>query len=185
MKTSSSSLQRFITWHDQWTSKSRIIILLVIYPIFPLIMLPWVGDVGGAPYLDLHLYYNADTLHQVLLQYDAVARENYRLCALTVDMVYPIYYAFLLSVLLAAVLRQKSDISSSLQLVRFLPFVMTVVDWIENLTLVTIVDQWPEMNHELANIAGYITLTKWSLLGVIIVLLIAMTIKNRRAVSQS
>ena len=173
-------MQRLISWHDSWAIKSRIIILLVIYPVFPALLLPGVGDVGGAPYLDLQLFYNAETVQQILQQYDETAIGNYRLCALTVDMVYPVYYAFLLSLLLAAALKQRADLDSSTQILRLLPFVMMLVDWIENLTLVSIVDHWPNLNHQLANLAGFITLTKWSLLGVIIASLLMLVIKNKK-----
>ena len=181
--TISPSIDRLIAWHDRCASKTRIILLLAIYPLFPAVLLPWIGDVGGAPILDLHPYYNTDIVRQVLLQYDASALQNYRLCALTVDMIYPVYYAFLISLLFASLLKRRPTDSKALHLLRLLPFLVMIVDWTENLTLVAIVDQWPALDHDLANTAGLITSTKWALLAVIVMSLIALAVNNKRAVN--
>ena len=173
-----------LAWHDRWANKHRIIVLALIYPIFPVVLLPWVGDVGGAPILDLHLHYDAEVVRQVLLQYNASALEHYRLCALTVDMVYPVYYAFLLSLVLAYLVKQGGETQSSMRLICVIPFLMMLVDWAENLTLVSIVNQWPNLDYQLANGAGFITLAKWLLLSVIVVLIIMLAFRNNRAGSK-
>lgn len=167
-------LYHLLAWHDRWAVKSRIIPLLLIYPVFPLVLFPWIGDVGDFGILDVHLYYNAETAYNLLKSYDAAAFANYRLCALTVDMVYPVFYAFLISLLIASVLRRRYTAGQSIHWLRAAPFIIMLVDWFENLTIVRLMDQWPIFDADLANIAGLLTFTKWSLLAVVMSLLIVV-----------
>ena len=173
MNQSKNIFEVFYATQNRWATKRNILLLIIIYPVFPALLLPWVGDVGGAPILDLHMFYDADKVREVLIQYSDLAIQNYILCALTVDMVYPFYYASLLSLCIAFCLKKRTQVDSKLQLMRLLPFLIMLVDWTENLLLVTLMDQWPMLDLKLANLASFATLSKWVLLSITIFFLLA------------
>ncbi len=171
-------LQKFLALQEQLATKKNIIVLALVYPTFPLVLLPLVTDTGSAPILDLYAFYNAEVVSQVLAQYDAYARESYIRGALTVDFIYPIYYSFSLSLVMTYVMRPRHLKPGAIQWLRLLPFVMLLADLAENTLLIMVISAWPEPRIALSNIAGYMTLSKWVVLTTVIVVTLVMAVNN-------
>jgi len=171
-------LHRFLALQERLATKKNIIVLALIYPIFPLVLLPMVTDTGSAPILDLYAFYNAEVVSLVLSQYDLYARESYIRGALTIDVIYPIYYSFSLSLVMSYVVRPRHPEISAVHGLRLLPFAMMLADFAENALLVIVISAWPELRETPANVAGYATLTKWTVLAATIVTALVMAIQN-------
>ncbi len=165
---------------DLLATKKVLIALTVLYPLFPLLILPAVVDTEGAPILDTYIFYNANVVYSVLSQYSEAARHSYMLGAVTVDVIYPVYYSVSLSLLLAYVIKPLSSGKGRIQYLRLLPFLPMVADFAENLLLSRVFSSWPARLDWVADIAGYVTLIKWSgLMFVFIVILLLAVISHR------
>ncbi|OZG70634.1 hypothetical protein BTA51_25045 [Hahella sp. CCB-MM4] len=173
-----SLLYRILKIQDQLATKKVLIALTILYPVFPLLLLPAVVDTDGAPILDTYFFYNADVVYRILAEYSEAARQSYMLGAVTVDVIYPVYYSVSLSLLLTYVIKPLSSGKDRIQYLRLLPFLPMVADFAENVLLSKVFSAWPVRLDWVADIAGYATLIKWSGLAVVFVVILLLAIIN-------
>jgi hypothetical protein len=64
--------------------------MCVVYLIFPLFLLPNIINAGSVGPLDLLIWYDQDTLYQMLTSYGETIRARYIIGLFTVDFAYPI-----------------------------------------------------------------------------------------------
>jgi hypothetical protein len=153
----------------------------MLYLIFPLYLLPNIINTGSIGPLDLLFWYNHDTLYQTLASYGETIRARYVIGLFTADLAYPIYYGTLLVLIIALVLK-KLAIPFSRKII-FIPYVAVLFDLTENSLLMFLLSTYPNEHLKIADLAGYITATKWSAFGVIatfIVYLVVYGINNRK-----
>ena len=101
-------MENITVWFFKVTSIRLIIGMCVVYLVFPLYLLPNIINSGSVGPLDLLFWYNQDTLYQMLMNYGEAIRARYIIGLLTVDLVYPIFYGTLLTMLLALVIKKLS-----------------------------------------------------------------------------
>lgn len=174
-------MENIIAWFFRTTHIRLVIIMCVIYLIFPLYLLPNIINTGSVGPLDLLFWYDHDTLYQMLSNYGESVRSRYMIGLLTVDVAYPIYYGTLLALIFALVFK-KLTIPFSKKII-LVPYVAVLFDLTENSLLVYLLNSFPIKHIEIANLAGYITAIKWSAFGVIattIIYLVIYGIQSRK-----
>jgi len=157
-----------------------------LYLIFSLYLLPKIINTGNVGPLDLLFWYNHNTLYMMFSSYGEAIRNIYKIGLLTADVIYPIFYGTLLAMIIALV-QKKLTIPFSRRII-FIPFVAVFFDFIENALLVFLLNIYPNKNMLVADIAGYVTATKWCAFGIIpplIIYLIIYGIRNRKRKSQN
>ncbi|GAC20753.1 hypothetical protein [Paraglaciecola arctica] len=163
-------MENIIAWFFRVTNIRLIIVMCVIYLIFPLYLLPNIINTGSIGPLDLLFWYNHDTLYQTLTSYGETIRGRYIIGLLTADLAYPIYYGTLLALIIALVIK-KLAIPFSRKII-FIPYVAVLFDLTENSLLMFLLSTYPNIHLKTADLAGYVTATKWSVLGGIATLMV-------------
>jgi len=162
-------LQKLIVWQQQWAIKKILFILALGYLIFPFYLLPQILPEGRI--LDLHLYYSAEYAYDLIKSYGDYNRERYVIGSATIDMIYPLYYATFLGLILRFFI-DKIDSDNCWQYFSLAPYVIMIIDFSENLTIIAMLSMFPDHNDSLAMLASALTSIKWLLFFIVGTLLI-------------
>jgi hypothetical protein len=127
---------------------------LVVFPVIPR------NDAG---ILDENFFYNASQAYELIGNYSANERWQYVLTVMTVDLIYPLVYALLLSSLSILPI-QKLSISSK-RIIRFayISFAAAIFDVLENSSITILMLNYPVKFNSIATLAGCFTAAKWLL----------------------
>ena len=167
-------MKNITAWFFRMANIRLIVGMCAIYLVFPLYLLPNIINTGSVGPLDLLFWYNHDTLYHTLASYGEVIRTRYIIGLLTVDLAYPIFYGTLLAMILALIINKLSIPFS--QKIIFLPYIVVFFDLTENSTLVFLLSTYPNKHTVIADIAGFVTATKWSVFVSIVMLLIYLVV---------
>ena len=143
--------------------KSALILFGLVIIINVLLALSMSGNPDLKP-LDLHLTYYAEKAYDLIGAYSESERKTYILVELTLDVIYPIVYALLFSFLLFM-------LHKDIQIAKF-PFVITILDFIENGGIVTLLVNYPNVLTGVANFTGIFTTLKWLVLILTLILIL-------------
>jgi hypothetical protein len=163
-------MENIVVWFFRVTNIRLIIGMCAVYLIFPLYLLPNIINAGSIGPLDLLFWYNQDTLYQMLTGYGEAIRGRYIIGLLTVDLAYPIFYGTLLTMILALIIKEFS--LTFPKKIIFVPYVVVLLDLTENSFFVFLLSTYPTQHTVIADIAGFVTATKWSGFVIIIMMLI-------------
>ncbi|WP_298769937.1 hypothetical protein [uncultured Shewanella sp.] len=154
----------------------QIIILFFVYPLVSSTIEP----------LDVQVALSPEIIKEFFNTISSSGMEVYRLNEITLDMVFPLIYAFAYSLLLIELMKSCHVIHSTLKYIALLPFVIALFDVIENINVIIAINQLPDVNKLIykilfvANLSKHtVTLIVLSALLILIVWLGASTITNR------
>jgi hypothetical protein len=173
-------MEHIIAWFFKVANIRLIVGMCVIYLIFPLFLLPNIINTGNVGPLDLLFWYNHDTLYNMLTSYGEALRSRYIIGLLTADLAYPIYYGTLLAVILTLII--KKLLIPFTQKIIFIPYVAVFFDLTENCILIFL------LRTVIADIAGFVTATKWSafvIIAMVLIYLVVYGLCNRKSAAQS
>jgi len=162
-----------IPMHDklaQMANGKVLIVLLVAGLIFQFIfqyrnntLKTYSGE--DKPTLDSNLCYDSKSAYALFTKLKDPGRKLYAWTEITVDLIFPIIYAFFLS-LLIIYLFQKCSINTSEQFVVMLPFIAMLFDYGENILIAVMLFAYPQEHPALVSIASVFTKLKWSCVSV-------------------
>jgi len=162
-------MNNFITNHAN--GKNALFLLGMVVLINVLLVLSMGGNPDLKP-LDLQLTYSPEKAYELLSAYNESERFRYILVETTLDLVYPIVYTLLFSFVLFMLHR-------NLQIAKF-PFLITILDFIENGGIVTLLVNYPNELHGVARFTSVFTTLKWTTLGLTLVLILWGVVKKLR-----
>jgi hypothetical protein len=148
------------------------------YILFVAFILRWAeseikGFSGGTGPVDLLFNYSSDQAYQMLKSYNGEGREFYAIIELTADMVYPVIYSLLLS-LLIIYLCKKLYMYESITKVAFLfPVVTLIADFFENICITIMLLNYPYKLNTIARAASLFTMMKWVFFMISLVLVLS------------
>ncbi len=140
---------------------------LVLFGLVIVINVLLALSMGGNPDLkplDMQLTYDAEKAYELIGAYNESERKTYILVELTLDVIYPIIYALLFSFLLFM-------LHKDVQIAKF-PFVITILDFIENGGIVTMLVNYPNELHGVTRFTSVFTTLKWLTLGLTLILIL-------------
>ena len=172
-------MENIIAWFFRVPNIRLIVAMSVIYLIFPLYLLPNIINTGNVGPLDLLFWYNHDTLYHMLTSYGEALRSRYIVGLLTADLAYPIYYGTLLAMILALIIKKLSIPFP--QKIILIPYVAVFFDLTENSILIFLLSTYPTKHNVIADIAGFVTATKWSAFVIIASVLIYLVVYGLRS----
>lgn len=170
-------LDKLYQLQDNLATKRNLIILGLVYLIFPIYLLPNIINEGTVGPLDLLPFYTADQANSTIAMFSDSIRERYKLGLMTIDVIYPIYYACTLSLVMAFIYNSFSNSGFSTpptfkRAYSFAPFLMMFADLIENMLIVYMLNIYPEKSTVVGTTAGITTLIKWSLSTIVCLFII-------------
>lgn len=167
MKKLSNTLYRIANW--------KILLgLLLIYMVFAGYFLKnaaeKINELAGKKIdvIDLTVGFNPEKTLQMVADYGDTARVYYAQTELTTDIAYPIIYAFLFSIILSLLYKNKAYTPFST--LNILPFFTLIFDCLENFSIVFLLKNYPSQSHSVATFCEVAKLLKWLTLGAILVL---------------
>lgn len=140
----------------------------VLVLIFNLWLLP-LGTDGKIP-LDLKFGYDKDQAVQVLDDIGNTTLPKYRFGLLVTDMIYPFVYGSLLGLLLLRIWKLKWILA--------LPVLVMLFDMGENLSILALVDTFPELSEANVQRASLFSSAKWVMVIVTFSVLIVGLVKG-------
>ena len=118
---------------------------------------------GGVETLDVTLGYLPKTALQAVEAYTSAGRTWYLITQWTADLLFPIAYTLLFSLLLASLYRRAFSPDSPFQGLRWAPIGMMGFDYLENITISLLLVSFPQSPMALAVVASIASLLKWVL----------------------
>ena len=154
------------------------LIFLGLYLVFLLGVMPMLADPGSnVPPIDLAFHYTVDEVYGWIGAYGEAGRHRYMIGELTLDVAYPLVYTCLFIGLIGYLIdfqkliqRSTGERKRSLAWLVILPPFIWLFDMLENVGIVTMLVNFPEVLVPIAKLTAWATSIKWSLAYFVIVL---------------
>jgi hypothetical protein len=136
---------------------------------------------GGLKILDSAPTFLADEVYRRIEAFGSIGREMYQRFTYTSDVIFPVSVLAFLFSLVRFVLKIHSGSGRIAQILFALPAVWFLSDMIENLIVYLVLDSFP-LPLRIAGVLGYVTVTKFILLGLSILnpLVVGVYFQNKR-----
>lgn len=121
--------------------------------------------------LDLKFGYDKEEAFQVLDNMGPETLPIYRFGLIVTDMIYPVFYAGFLSILMLRTWDSKRLV--------LLPVLILLLDVGENLSILKLVDTFPAISDTDTQRASFFSVGKWTVVGITFLLLIMGAIRSR------
>ncbi len=168
---------------ERYANRVTLLTLVALELLFNFWLMPWMLPRQGAAAretpLDLRFWYTPAQAAQALSLYTPAQRQAVLVGHLTLDVLYPLVYASLFSLLLILIYRSRVS-PSTLQRLLWFPWAAALADGLENLGIVGLMLAF---SAPLAILTALFTSMKWMLVGANGVLILAGLI--RRAAPRS
>jgi hypothetical protein len=158
---------------DRIANSKLLIFLILIYAIFPAYLLKnaeeKINQLAGKKIgvIDLTIGFNPQKTLQMVSDYGNEARAYYAQTEMTTDVIYPIVYAFLFGVILSILYCNKAY--KPFYWVNLLPITALIFDYLENICIVSLLQNHPSQSLMVANFCEVFKLLKWISFGFAIV----------------
>jgi len=125
--------------------------------------------------IDLTFGFNPRRTLRMIEDYGDAARDYYMSVELTIDLAYPLVYAFLFAVAITLIYRRL--LGGPVRYLNVLPFIAMCFDYLENIAIVFLLKNYPEQSLTIAILCEFFKLIKWLLFGLVIFLVLYGLIK--------
>ena len=140
---------------------------MLIFPLLPR---------SNAGILDIKYYYTARQAYEIISNYSLAERQQYAITAMTIDIFYPIVYSLFLTALSLFLIGRLAIRSRIIIRLSYISMGAAVFDLLENTSLTIMMLNYPVKLNSLANIAGYFTAAKWTLVIAAILVIIYLSL---------
>ncbi len=120
--------------------------------------------------IDLTFGFNPQKTLAMIDAYSAEARKYYAQTEMTTDVIYPIIYALFFGIILTLLFKYKPY--SPHKLINIMPFFSLIFDYLENISIVTMINQYPNHYTWVATACELFKMLKWISFGIVILLII-------------
>lgn len=164
MKKIAAFFERISTW-------KTFVLFLILYIIFPAYILKnaesRMNELAGKEtgVIDLTIGFNPRKTLDMVADYGAEGRAYVAKVETTIDIIYPVIYAFLFSIILTLIYRNRVWFF-------MIPFITMIFDFCENLCIITLVNSYPEQPYTWAVLCEIFKLLKWLSFGIIVLLIV-------------
>lgn len=154
----------------QKSSTRLLLAVLFIYLLFAALVMPYgaakIAERSGhsVEIFDLKFCYTKDDAAKILSAYNPAARNTAIIFSLVADTLYPIVYT-LLFIVANCWLFKKLKGQPDLRLL-LLPLIIMCVDLCENLSIVRLMNNYPNLTYNMVKTASLFTSLKWTFVGI-------------------
>ncbi len=161
---------RILNLFNRLATGRTILILLALFVFFNAVIMPMVGAKiqeysGGIGPFDLQLAYTPEQAFTMLKAYGEQGRPFYALVDLTLDVIYPVVTFLLFGALLTFLLRRGFPNNATMQKLALLPLGTILMDYLENICVVTMLMTFPNPSTLVAQLSSLFTTSKWIFVG--------------------
>jgi len=162
---------KFLLLLNSNANGKRILILLIIYAIFPLLLFPLSNKLqhehsgSSAPPLDLEFAFSPQKAYEYVESYGETGRKLYAISALTIDIAYPIIYSTLFALIILFFLKRTYQSNTKLKKIALMPFAAAGADFFENSGIAIMLLTYPSSSHTLSLLTSVANTLKWLLVA--------------------
>jgi hypothetical protein len=109
--------------------------------------------------------------------YHGEAKEAYIINSTVVDGIYPVVYMFFFAIIFSLIF-YKWKIKPWFRYINLFPFILVLLDYLENYHIVKMLKIFPENIESLAVNCSAITLLKWIFAGIALLLILVGLVQN-------
>ncbi len=166
-------MKSLINFLDRIANWKSLLAFLAMYMAFPGYILKnaeiKINELAGKTVgiIDLTFGFNPQKTLDMVAEYGDAARAYYAKTEMTADVAYPLVYAFLFGIILTLLYRNKSR-----AWVSALPFLCMLFDYGENISIIALLQTYPQQSMTLATGCEIFKLLKWLTLGLVLVLIV-------------
>lgn len=164
-------MRKIVAFFVRISNWKTFVLFLVLYTIFPAYILKnaesRIHELAGKEtgVIDLTVGFNPGKTLDMVADYGAEGRAYVAKVESTIDIIYPIVYAFLFAIILTLIYRNRAWVS-------LVPFVTMIFDFCENLCIITLLNSYPEQSYTWATLCEIFKLLKWVSFGIIVLLIV-------------
>lgn len=171
--------RRYYNILKQLANRQTICLLIVIFGLFQAVILPGAANSlayysGETQIIDLSFALPATQLYEMVDAYGVRGRQLYAIIEVTVDLIYPIVYTLLMSLLLT-VLHRKMNLRH--YGILWFPIGIMIIDYLENLGIVLMLLLFPAEWMPLAVSVSLLTAIKWTLVCANVLLILGLSVR--------
>lgn len=168
-------IARFSSWLIQLATVRNLIIFFALFILTTSVIFPLMSSLIEAPAgeletIDTKLYYSPEELTAIMAAYGEQGRRVYALSHLTADVLFPVVYAFFFGLLISYLFQRSFPRDSWIQRMNLTPFILLILDLMENTGIVILLLSYPSSPVGLAQLTGFITSIKWVAAGLTVAL---------------
>ena len=155
---------KLIAFFEKWANWKNVLIFFALQMLFSIVIMPAASgsDANELPILDLQFFYTPQQAYDIIAAYTPAMRQAAAITRLTLDVIYPVIYGMMLTLLLMLTFRR----AFAKDAVIFLPWGGVLFDYLENVGFATMFLSYPREFHALAQVTAIFTALKWTLIGV-------------------
>jgi len=160
--------KKFLPFFEKWASWKSVLGFFTLQMLFNLVIMPAFSgnEAQDLPVLDLQFFYTPQRAYEIIGMYSPQLRHTAAIARLTLDIIYPLTYGMMLALLLVITFRRAFTPNPFADWALFLPIGGVLFDYLENFGIATMFFSYPKEYAFLARITGFLTATKWSLIGI-------------------
>lgn len=154
-------------------------VALAIYLVFGAYVMPHglarISELSGhqAEILDLQFGgYSPERAREIISGYTDEARDYTARFELIADSLYPVVYTFLFLIMMGWLAKELAAYGRRLRWILLLPVVAMIVDYCENTCIIRLLHSYPDLPNGLVAWSSALTVTKWSMLGLEVVVIV-------------
>lgn len=176
--------KRISDWLRERSNLWVALIALVIFMVFPVIVLPDQAEQaeaysGGAGSPDSSFFYTPADLYRTAEAYGEAGRAAYVRARWTFDVVWPLAYTFFLVTAIGWLFGKAFPAESTWQLANLVPLLGMIFDFLENSATSLVMLRYPAETPVVAALAPAFTVIKWILIAASFGLLVLGVIRSR------
>jgi hypothetical protein len=159
------NIQKISEFFYQKASNKNIIITAISYLLLGILIMPRLTPLieqnSGLSILDLRFGYSSKSATELFEKIGPIGCSNYLKFTATADMAYPLVYGLFLSLFISYLFEKAFRKTYEFRMLNLLPLLIVVADYVENFSIIILLNQHPILSENLVKIASNATLIKW------------------------
>jgi len=156
------------------------LLFLVLTIVVAMVMMGYVNPQilalsGGLPILDSRLGYTFAEVEHLLTMLGEQGRQLYTTLQV-LDLIFPLGYGMSITLALTGVITKLLPEGHPMEKVISIPILGMLFDYLENITIATLIASYPNLSPLAVNVANIFTLLKWSCIMLALALLVILAI---------
>jgi hypothetical protein len=158
-------IQNFSEFLYQKANNKNIVITAMAYLLLGLLIMPKLMPLielnSGLKILDIRFGYSTKAVLDFFEKIGPIGRSNYFKFTATADMAYPLVYGIFLSLFISFLFEKAYRKTYEFRMLNLIPLLIVVADYVENFSIIILLNKFPNISENLVQIASNATLIKW------------------------